>query len=116
MNRPFCKQCNENPAAINYKSKHVIHYRAKCASCIRKDKKEKPVPPSWVRSGYKKKLHCDKCNFAATNIKTQLRVYYVDGNILNNNWSNLKTICLNCQAVIQDSKLSWKPADLVADY
>jgi len=74
------------------------------------------VPPSWVRSGYKKKSQCDRCNFVATNLKTQMRVYYVDGNLQNNNWSNLTTICLNCQSIIQESKISWKPADLVADY
>ena len=45
-----------------------------------------------------------------------MRVYHVDGNLKNNDWTNLKTICLNCQAALQDSKTTWKPADLVADY
>lgn len=116
MYRPICTTCKENPAAINYVNGDRIYYRSKCASCIRKVKKEKPVPPSWVRAGYKKKQKCDKCGFVATNIRTQMRVYYVDGNLKNNDWNNLKTICLNCQAALQSSTTSWKPADLVADY
>jgi len=116
MNRPYCETCGENPAAINYLLAEKIYYRRQCASCLRKIKKEKPVPPSWIRAGYKKKNKCDRCSFLATNIKTQLRVFYVDGNVKNNEWTNLRTICLNCQATINDSKLGWKPADLVADY
>jgi len=45
-----------------------------------------------------------------------MRVYYVDGNLKNNDWNNLKTICLNCQAAVLDAKLGWKPSDLVADF
>ena len=116
MPRPICKICNENPAAVNYIAEDRTHYRAQCAGCLRKLKKQKPVPPSWIRAGYKKKAKCDRCGFTSTNIKTQLRVYYVDGNLKNNDWSNLKTVCLNCQAAIQDAKLGWKPADLVADF
>lgn len=116
MNRPICKKCNENPAAVNYFSNGKTHYRSFCAACIRKKKKERPVPPGWIRAGYKKKTKCDRCNFVAANPRSQLRVYYVDGNLKNNDWSNLKTICLNCQAAIQDAKLGWKPADLVPDY
>lgn len=116
MNRPICKECNENPAAINYKIDGITHYRTVCASCIRKSKKTKPVAPAWHRAGYKKKGQCERCNFVASNAKTQMRVYYLDGNLKNTAWTNLKTICLNCSAAIQDSKLGWKPADLVADF
>ncbi len=116
MNRPLCNVCNENPAAINYKFDNKIHYRSACAGCIRKSKQQRPIPPSWVRAGYKKKQKCDRCGFIASNIKTQMRVYYIDGNLKNSNWANLKTVCLNCQAAVQEAKLSWKPADLVADY
>ena len=114
--RPLCSKCKENPAAINYCSNDRTYYRSLCASCIRKEKKIKPVPPAWIKAGYKKKTKCDRCGFLASNIKTQMRVYYVDGNLKNNDWNNLKTICLNCQASLQDSKTTWKPADLVADY
>ena len=116
MKRPICKECGENPSAINYKNGDITHYRSKCATCIRKFKNLKPIPPAWKRSGYTKKQRCDKCGFVCSNVKTQMRVYYVDGNLKNNDWNNLKTICLNCQAALQDSKTTWKPADLVVDY
>ena len=116
MTRPLCSECNENSAAINYQFDNRTYYRSKCAACLRKQAKKKPVPPLWIRSGYKKKTKCDRCGFTALNVKTQLRVFYVDGNLKNNDWSNLRTICLNCQAGLLDSKLSWKPADLVPDY
>jgi hypothetical protein len=116
MHRPFCSDCNENYAAINYQVDNKTYFRSKCAACLRKLKKKKPVPPAWIRAGYKKKSRCDKCGFTATNLKTQLRVFYVDGNLKNNDWANLKTICLNCQAGLLDSKLTWKPADLIPDY
>ena len=116
MIRPICTSCNENPAAVNYVKNEKFYYRKKCAACIRKSNKQKPIPPSWVRAGYKKKSKCDKCGFTATSAKSQMRVYYVDGNLKNNDWTNLKTICLNCQAAIQDAKTTWKPADLIADY
>ena len=114
--RPYCKACGKNLAAINYKRNDVVYYRKNCASCIRKKAHSKPVPPSWTKSGYKKKGKCDKCGFVAKHTKTQLVVYYVDTNLKNNDWNNLRTICLNCQAAIEDSKSTWKPADLVADY
>jgi hypothetical protein len=116
MYRPYCAECNENLAAVNYIRNETVYFRKLCATCIRQKSKTKPVPPAWVRAGYKKKNKCDKCSFVAKNNKTQLRVYYVDGNLKNNDWHNLKTICLNCQALLQDSKTGWKPADLVADY
>lgn len=116
MTRPICNVCKENPAAVNYLVNDKVYYRKKCAGCIRKDNKVRPVPPSWQRAGYKKKIKCDKCGFTAANLKTQMRVYYIDGNLKNNDWSNLKTICLNCQAALQDNKSSWRPADLEADF
>jgi hypothetical protein len=116
MMRPICRSCKENPAAVNYVSEQKTRYRSQCASCIRKKNKQKPVPPSWMRAGYKKKSKCDRCGFTAAHVKTQIRVFYVDGNLKNNNLTNLKSICLNCVAAITESKTSWKPADLIADY
>ena len=42
--------------------------------------------------------------------------FYVDGNLKNNNWLNLKTICLNCAQEVYRSKLPWKPAPIVPDF
>lgn len=116
MYRPYCTTCNENLAAINYVINNKTYFRKSCSSCLRKKTKFKPVPPPWSKSGYKKKHKCDRCNFVAKNVKKQLRVYYVDGNLKNNDWNNLKTICLNCQAALEDTRQGWKPADLIADY
>jgi hypothetical protein len=114
--RPICPICKNRKVAINRYFNNQVYYRKMCDVCRRAGKTAKPPPPLWVKAGYKMKQKCDRCGFTATNIKTQMKVYYVDGNLKNNDWTNLKTICLNCQAVIQDSKITWKPADLVADF
>ena len=93
--------------AINYVKDGIIHYRRQCDSCLRKGRKLKPLPPSWVRSGYKKKPHCEQCGFLAK-FHDQLNVFYIDGNLKNNDWVNLKTICLNCTVEIARAKLKWK--------
>ena len=71
--------------------------------------------PGWARSGYTKKDKCERCNFKFKFL-TQSRVFYLDGNLNNNDWTNLKTLCLNCQEEVFKSKLPWKPSPLVADF
>ena len=115
IKRDLCPICNENLVAINYIRDDVVHYRNSCSSCIRKGKKQKPVPPGWAKSGYKKKEKCEKCGFKAKTLK-QLFVWYVDGNLKNNAWENLKTICANCQIEIAGARLPWKPAPIVPDF
>lgn len=114
MDRPLCISCHGNYAAINYKSGEKIRYRKLCASCIRKGKRGKEIP-AWVRSGYKKKTTCEKCNFKAKSI-AQIFVFYIDGNLKNNNWTNLRSICANCRIEVQTSKTTWRESTLVADY
>ena len=43
-------------------------------------------------------------------------VFYVDGNLRNNNHFNLKTVCLNCCQEVYRSKLPWKRSTLTPDY
>ena len=114
--RPVCTICKNRKVAINRYFNGQVYYRKMCDVCRRAGKNVKPQPPLWMKSGYKLKQKCDKCGFTASNPKTQMRVYHIDGNLKNNDWINLKSICLNCQAALQDSKTTWKPADLVADY
>ncbi len=113
--RKICPICQDNHVAVNYIRNGVRHYRGSCASCIRKKRKLKPTPPLWAKSGYKKKERCEVCNFKAKSTK-QLFVYHIDGNLKNVNWHNLKTVCANCRIDIIESKLPWRPSDLVPDF
>lgn len=115
-NRKLCPTCSTRPVAVNYIKEGLVHYRSMCTSCIHKGRKIKPAPPSWFKTGYRKKPHCEKCGFKAKHPEDQLRVFYLDGNLRNNTWTNLKTICLNCQQEVYKSRLPWKAADLVPDF
>lgn len=116
MNRPICPVCTQRPVAVNYIKEGRYHYRKICDNCIRQGKKLRPVPPAWIRAGYKKKDRCDRCGFKAKNPVKQLRVYYVDGNLKNNMHSNLKTVCLNCQIEVAESRLPWRASDITPDF
>jgi len=115
-NRKLCPTCNNNPVAVNYIKEGRTHYRSMCSSCIHKGRKVKPAPPAWFKGGYRKKPHCEKCGFKAKYPEDQLRVFHLDGNLRNHAWTNLRTICLNCQQEVFKSRLPWKPADLVPDF
>lgn len=114
-NRPLCPTCRTKPVAINYIKEEVTHYRGQCDTCLRQGKKIKPASPGWARAGYKKKTNCEKCGFTAK-LFSQLNVFHVDGNLKNNDWVNLKTICLNCTEEVYKSKLKWKPSPPVQDF
>ena len=114
LKRDLCPICLECLVAVNYVKDGIRHYRNSCASCLRKGKKLKIIP-GWSRAGYKKKDRCEMCNFKSK-IARQMFVYYVDGNLKNNNWANLKTICANCQIELVGTKLPWKPAPIVPDF
>ncbi|CAB4129069.1 hypothetical protein UFOVP112_167 [uncultured Caudovirales phage] len=115
LKRDLCPECRVNLLAVNYIKDGVRHYRNRCSSCIRKGKRLKAIPPAWAKSGYKKKPQCERCGFKFK-LLDQSNVFYIDGNLKNNNWVNLKTVCLNCQQEIYKSRLSWKPAPIVPDF
>lgn len=112
--RPICKTCNRNFSAVNYIREGVTHYRSICDECGRKKNKERPRVPSWQTVGYKKKPHCDLCGFKSL-FTSQMIVYYVDGNLDNNDFINLRTICLNCVEVVKRKNINWKRGDLEVD-
>jgi len=114
MQRPLCIQCQGNPAAVNYKLGAKTYYRKICASCARKGRRVKEMP-GWTKSGYKKKLACERCNFKAKTAN-QIFVFYLDGNLKNNNWINLRSVCANCRIELNSSKTTWRESPLVADY
>ena len=114
MNRPLCNICRGNLVAINYYSGDKIRYRKLCASCLRKGKKSREIP-AWVKAGYKKKLNCEKCNYKAK-LASQIFVFYIDGNLKNNDWTNLRSVCANCRIELHSSKTTWRESTLVTDY
>lgn len=114
MSRPVCKACEKRPAAVNCYHNGKAYYRKLCDNCIRKDRKQKPAVPRWRKTGYKKKLLCDRCGFRARYSK-QTIVYHVDGDLNNCNLSNLRTVCLNCSVEVMQLDLPWKVGDLDED-
>ena len=107
MKRPLCQLCNMDPAAINYHSNGKTRYRKLCDSCLQKGKKIKAVP-AWYKAGYRKKLVCDKCGFRTKYPDKQMAVFYLDGNLKNNNEFNLKSVCLNCRVELNQTGSTWK--------
>lgn len=113
--RPICKECNKNPCAINYIKNSKKHYRSICNECGKKKNKKKPNVPLWDKAGYKKKTNCDICGFKSI-YPTQMTVFYIDGNLKNTQFSNLRTVCLNCVEVVKRKEITWKRGDLQVDY
>ena len=60
------------------------------------------------------KSECDKCGFKGH--AEQFNVYHIDGNLTNTHFNNLKTICANCQRLLQKKGVKWKQGDLVPDF
>jgi len=110
--RNLCKICRERPVAINYYKNDQPFYRSKCDHCSKGRKVGKPL---WIKMGYKKKTTCDRCGYNSK-FAEQFNVFYVDGNPSNCNFSNLKTVCANCQRILHKLKLPWKQGDLTPDF
>lgn len=113
-NRPICSVCNKNRCALNYYRGGVPHYRSKCDACGKKTKNIRPGKSSWELSGYRKKPTCDVCGFKSL-YSSQLTVYYIDGDLTNNKYNNLRTVCLNCVEVVKRKEITWKRGDLTPD-
>lgn len=109
--RKLCKECKQRPVAVNYHKDQKVFYRSKCDHCSKGRKKERPL---WGSAGYKKKTICDKCGFTSKHPE-QFSVFYIDGDLTNCRYTNLKTICANCQRLIYKLKLPWKQGDLTPD-
>ena len=78
--------------------------------------KGKPMgQPKWQQSGYVKKSECDKCSHKSRHPQ-QFNVFHVDGNLNNCRFNNLKTVCANCQRVLQAQGIKWVQGDLVPDF
>ena len=112
--RPICQSCNQRPCAVNYVKNTVTHYRSRCETCARKNRGLKPRVPRWKSTGYKKKMQCDRCGFAAK-YAAQMLVYHIDGNLNNCSLKNLKCVCRNCEVALAKSDLPWRQGDLEPD-
>lgn len=115
MKRPICKSCNKNLCAVNYIRNGKTYYRSICDECGKKKTKKKPTVPSWQKAGYKKKPTCDVCGFRSL-FSSQMMVYHIDGKLENNQFTNLRTVCLNCVEVIKRKEVTWRRGDLEVDY
>jgi len=111
--RPLCEYCKQRPAAVNYKKANKTYYRKQCETCLNNGKGH--GIPKWYRAGYRQLEICEKCNYKS-NHKEQFNVYHVDGDLNNTLRSNLKTICANCQRIMQKQGVKWKQGDLLPDF
>lgn len=111
--RPLC-ECGMRPAAINYYKHGRTYYRKKCEICLRHGRTGHGIP-KWKLAGYEKKSTCEKCGHMSKH-KEQFNVYHVDGDLNNCRFSNLKTICANCQRILQKEGKKWKQGDLTPDF
>lgn len=110
--RPLCV-CGARPAAINYCKNGRVYYRKKCDVCLKKGTGW--GIPDWFKKGYRKKDFCEKCGYTS-NHPEQFNVYYIDGKLTNSRPSNLKTVCANCQRILQKQGYVWKQGDLTPDF
>jgi len=110
--RPLCR-CNLRPAAVNYKKNGKTYYRKQCDICISAKQIGFGIP-NWVKSGYEKKSWCEKCGYKSS-YDEQFNVFHIDGNLLNSKYTNLKTICANCQRILYKDNVEWKQGDLLPD-
>lgn len=111
--RPLC-ECGLRPAAINYKKNGKTYFRRTCETCNYTGVKKSGIP-KWYQAGYRQKSFCEKCNYKS-NFAEQFNVYHVDGDLKNCLPSNLKTICANCQRILQKQGVKWKQGDLLPDF
>lgn len=111
--RPLCV-CGHRPAAINYKKAGKVYYRQKCEICLKHRGTAYGIP-KWKQAGYEKKDTCEKCGFTSKHSE-QFNVFHMDGNLGNCHPRNLKTICANCQRILQKDGVRWKQGDLVPDF
>lgn len=110
--RPLCK-CGQRPAAINYKKDDRVYYRKLCERCLRNGQGH--GIPIWQQQGYVKKDLCEKCGFTSKH-EEQFNVFHIDGDLKNCSVTNLKTICANCQRLMQKRGSKWKQGDLLPDF
>ena len=109
--RKLCQSCQTRPVAINYYKDGRPFYRSRCDHCCRGYQDSRPL---WALAGYKKKSACDKCGFKSSAVEV-FNVFHVDGDLNNCRFSNLKTVCANCQRLLHREGVRWRQGDLTPD-
>ena len=112
--RPLCPCCQKSPRAINYYKDKKVFYRKFCESCAKNGGKDRGTP-RWHQLGYRKKDLCEKCGFKSKHSE-QFNVLFVDGDLNNCRPANLKTVCANCQRILQKEGVKWRQGDLLPDF
>jgi hypothetical protein len=110
--RNLCKTCRQRPVAVNYYKEGQPYYRSKCDHCARG---LDVGIAKWALAGYKKKTTCDKCGFGSR-VTEQFDVFHIDGDLNNCKFTNLKTVCANCQRLLHREGIRWKQGDLKPDF
>jgi hypothetical protein len=108
-NRPFCKQCKSALAKANGITKNGFKkWHKYCSGCAKA-----AYNPKY---GYllHKKPQCEACGFIAVD-KCQLDVVYRDGNKKNKDKSNIKTICANCNRLMNKKLKTKSIMDITID-
>lgn len=111
--RPLCKACAQRPRAVNYHKLGRTYFRTLCEICMAHG--AGAHVPRWQRAGYRLKNTCDKCGYKSPHVEV-FRVFHIDENLNNCRHSNLKTVCLNCSAVLGKDGILWRQGDLIADF
>lgn len=104
--RGLCVICNKNP-----QKKFPKGFRSYCSPCSKKlyENRGSLKKPSNTKSYRKfKKTKCEFCLFEGH--YCQFDVDHIDGNHLNNELSNLMTLCANCHRLKTFTNKDWKPS------
>ena len=88
--------------AINYRKKKSLLWK-KCLRDINM------IIPKLRMQAFK------KCGYKSKHTE-QFNVFHIDGDLNNCSPMNLKTICANCQRIMQKQGVRWKQGDLIPDF
>ena len=108
-NRPFCKLCKSALAKANGVTKNKFKkWHKYCSGCAKA-----AYNPKYGHL-LNKKPQCEACGFIAAD-KCQLDVVYRDGNKKNKDKSNIKTLCANCNRLMNKKLKTKSIMDITID-
>lgn len=94
VERGLC-ECGNKQHMKGLNKNGIPVYRSVCTTCHRKGRRNKrPL--------------CDQCGFIAEDL-CQIDIDHIDGNVNNNDLSNLANICSNCHRLKTKKYNEWRP-------